>query len=343
MSTTRLRRIAVLTAGLALTTAATAFAAERAVIPVTNAEELARALAQAQPGDTVELAPGNYEGTFFTTASGTGSAPITLTGPADAVLSNTQNGCDPNVPDGRDVSYCGYGLHLNGADHWRLQGFTVERSAKGIVLDRSNHNVIDGVEVREIADEGVHFRAASSDNVIQNSYVHNTGTEQPQYGEGLYFGSAESNWDKYGDTPGQPDRSDRNRALDNRLGPDVRAEHVDIKEGTADGEVLRNSFDGQGMTGQNSAESWVSAKGNGYQISANRGVKSFEHGFKVIQRVDGWGCRNVFHDNHADVQAAGYGFQLPHDERCGAERNEVYRDNTVVNAGSGFSDVEPIG
>ncbi|MEV6231410.1 hypothetical protein AB0L88_26505 [Saccharopolyspora shandongensis] len=73
--------------------------------------------------------------------------------------------------------------------------------------------------MRNTRDEGVHFRATSSDNVIQRSFVHDTGTEQPQYGEGVYFGSAESNWDKYGDTPGQPDRSDRNQSLDNRLGP----------------------------------------------------------------------------------------------------------------------------
>ncbi|MEV0088428.1 right-handed parallel beta-helix repeat-containing protein [Saccharopolyspora sp. NPDC050642] len=70
-------------------------------------------------------------------------------------------------------------LHLNGANHWNLEGFTVENSAKGIVLDRSSNNVIDDVEVRNTRDEGVHFRATSSDNVIQRSFVHDTGTEQP--------------------------------------------------------------------------------------------------------------------------------------------------------------------
>ncbi|WP_093259865.1 hypothetical protein [Saccharopolyspora shandongensis] len=43
-------------------------------------------------------------------------------------------------------------------------------------------------QVRNTRDEGVYFRATSSDNVIQRSFVHDTGTEQPQFGEGVYFG-----------------------------------------------------------------------------------------------------------------------------------------------------------
>ena len=46
---------------------------------------------------------------FETTRAGSGSAPITLTGSTDAVL--TASG--------------GYGLHLNGAANWQLRGFTV--------------------------------------------------------------------------------------------------------------------------------------------------------------------------------------------------------------------------
>jgi hypothetical protein len=41
-----------------------------------------------------------------------------------------------------------------------------------------------------------------------------------------------------------PDRSDRNQALNNTIGPDVTAEHVDIKEGTQSGVVRGNTFNG---------------------------------------------------------------------------------------------------
>jgi hypothetical protein len=47
---------------------------------------------------------------------------------------------------------------LYGAAHWRLTGFTVAGAKKGIMIDASPFVTIDGVEVRDIGDEGVHFR-----------------------------------------------------------------------------------------------------------------------------------------------------------------------------------------
>jgi hypothetical protein len=60
---------------------------------------------------------------------------------------------------------------LYGAAHWRLTGFTVAGAKKGIM--------IDGVEVRDIGDEGVHFRRPSSDGVLRDSRILNTGPAQP--------------------------------------------------------------------------------------------------------------------------------------------------------------------
>ena len=42
--------------------------------------------------------------------------------------------------------------------------------------------------------EGVHFRRSSADGVIRNSRIERTGTAQPEYGEGVHPGSADSNW-----------------------------------------------------------------------------------------------------------------------------------------------------
>jgi hypothetical protein len=93
---------------------------------------------------------------------------------------------------------------------------TITDSSKGIVLDGSSHTVLDGVAVSNIGDEGVHFRANSSDNTLRNSSIHDTGKSQPGYGEGLYFGSAQSNWSKYGENGGTgEDRSNNNRAIGN--------------------------------------------------------------------------------------------------------------------------------
>jgi hypothetical protein len=122
--------------------------------------------------------------------------------------------------------------------HWRLTGFTVAGAKKGIMIDASPFVTIDGVEVRDIGDEGVHFRRSSSDGVLHDSRILNTGLAQPAYGEGVHLGSANSNWNCYGNSGG----------------------------------VLRgNTFDGPGIAGQNSADSWVDAKGSNYLIENNTG------------------------------------------------------------------------
>jgi hypothetical protein len=60
--------------------------------------------------------------------------------------------------------------------------------------------VVDGLYVHHIGDEGVHFRRSSSDGVIRNSTIEYTGTVQPAYGEGVYLGSANSNWACHGNS-----------------------------------------------------------------------------------------------------------------------------------------------
>jgi hypothetical protein len=309
-------------------------------VNVSTAAQLTQALAAATGGQTIHLAPGTYKGAFFAyQRSGSASSPITLTGPATAVLTS-DGGCDPNAPSG--VSYCNYGLHLNHVSYWHLTGFTVADSAKGIMLDNSTHTVIDGVEVRQIGQEGVHFRRFSTDNTIRNSYVHDTGTSSPDFGEAVYLGSANSHWSDPG--IGGPDTSDRNQVLNNRLGPNVAAEEVDVKEGTTGGVIQGNTFDGTGMTGANSAESWVNAKGNDYRIDGNHGTHSFLDGFKVRVVVDGWGCGNTFRGNDANVQASGYGFSVSSsNSHCPSDPNIVYSDNTVENATAGYADIPVTG
>src|SRR5262249_32603784 len=156
-----------------------------------------------------------------------------LTGPSTAIL------------DGGDNT-TGYTFHLQ-ANYWELRGFTARNSQKGIVLDGANNNLIDTVTVKDIGDEGVHFRAFSSNNTIQNSTVTNTGLLDPGFGEGIYIGSANSNWCTYSNC--NPDTSNNNKVLNNHLGPNIRAEPIDIKEGTTSGLVDGNYLDATGIAG----------------------------------------------------------------------------------------------
>jgi len=311
---------------------------------VATAAQLSAALAGALPGDTIHLADGTYTGAFYGKVSGTANAPITLTGSRLAVLSNSGGLCDPNVPSSGLVSYCGYGFHLNNARYWRLVGFSVSTSNKGIVFDASSHNVIDKVEVRNTNQEGIHLRAASSDNVVELCYIHDTGKTDPGYGEGLYFGSATSNWDKFGENGGTgPDRSDRNQALSNLFGPNVGGEHIDIKEGTVDGLLSGNTFTG-GLSGQHFADSWVDVKGSHYTLSDNVGRYDgsgvLVDGYQVHQQIAGDGCGNVWRNNSSDLGGVGnYAVNVTDQANCSGNLNVVYSSNTVTNAVQGLTNI----
>lgn len=295
------------------------------VVAVDTSEQLRHALADAGPGDVIELAPGRYDGRFAASVDGTADAPITLRGPRAAVL------------DGGDHED-GYGLHLDDADHWRLDGFTVTNSQKGVMADDADHNVIDGLYVHHIGEEAVHLRTHSTDNVVRGARITDTGLENAEYGEGIYIGSAVSNWGEY--TDGDPDRSDRNQAIDNVIGPQVTAEHIDVKEGTRDGVIRGNIFDGRGMRGADYNDSWVDVKGNGYRIQGNVGMYAVEDGFQTHAEAEGWGRANVFAGNYADVRGPGYGVSIhrdcPDDPACG---NVVRGDNVVQRAESGLTNI----
>jgi hypothetical protein len=312
-------------------------------VNVSTAAQLKSALAGARPGDVIHLADGTYKGAFYALASGTQLAPITLTGSRNAVLTNSGGACDPNVPKST-VSYCGYGFHLNTASWWKLVGFTVSTSAKGIVLDAAQHTVIDGVQVMNSNLEGIHLRTSSADNVVQHASIHDTGKTDPGYGEAIYFGSAIDNWDKYGTSGGTgPDRSDRNQALSNSVGPNVGGEHVDIKEGTVNGLLSGNTFTG-GLSGQHFADSWVDVKGSGYTVTGNTGAYSgtgvLADGYQVHQQRTGDGCGNVFRSNKSDLGGVGnYAINVTDQSGCSTRPNVVYSSNTVTNAKKGLTNI----
>src|SRR5262249_43816436 len=149
--------------------------------------------------------------------------------------------------------------------------------------DAASHNHLIGLSVSDLGQEGIHFRTGSSDNVLESSEVTNTGTKDPGFGEGVYIGTSKTQWS------GGPDPSDRNQILNNVIGPGVRAECLDIKEGTTGGKISGNHFDGADIAGVNSADSWVDVRGNGYTLSDNVGVNTPADGFQVHVEVDGWG------------------------------------------------------
>ncbi|GAA2869620.1 hypothetical protein Acy02nite_18410 [Actinoplanes cyaneus] len=289
----------------------------QATVQVSTAEQLDQALAKATPGTSIQLADGTYEGTFTATAKGTAQTPITLCGTASAVL------------DGGGVKK-GYALHLDGADYWHVTGFTVRNAQKGVMGDGTNHSVISGLTVTNIGDEAIHLRKFSSDNVVEKNTIANTGLRRAKYGEGVYIGSAVSNWTEI--TAGAPDNSDRNVVRDNRISA-TTAESVDVKEGTTGGTVTGNTFDGSALA--EDADSWVDVKGNSWTISDNTGTNSPVDGFQTHVVAKGWGRGNTFTGNLAQVNGSGFGFHF-----APVEDNRLSCDNKVVGAAEGLANVD---
>jgi hypothetical protein len=264
------------------------------------------------------MADGVYDGEFTAAGHGTAQLPIWLFGSAAAVL----RGPGPEH---------GSVLHLQGAQHWRLLGFTVREGRKGVMADGVTDSVIQDLTVSRIGDEAVHLRTHSTDNVVRGLRISGTGLREEKFGEGIYVGTAVSNWCQISGC--DPDRSDRNVIIGNDI-RETTAEAVDIKEGTTGGVVAGNTFDGSGLTGD--ADSWVDVKGNGWLIQANHGSIALRSGFQVNDRADGWGRSNLFDGNIADVDGgSGYGYEL----RPVAD-NRVTCTNTASGAPRGLANTD---
>ncbi|MFF0392568.1 right-handed parallel beta-helix repeat-containing protein [Kitasatospora sp. NPDC004615] len=293
-------------------------------VKVSTGKELQAALNAAVPGRTIQLADGTYTGNFKITAPGTAAARITLTGSPRAVLTTPTGG--------------GYGLSLNGAPYWTVQGLTVTGAQKGIVLDASDWVVLDGVTVHHTTMEGVHFRTSSSHGVLRGSTVHDTGTAHDGKGEGVYVGTANT----------LTDRSDYVQILNNVIGPNIGGENIDVKEGTTGGLISGNRFDGNGLTGVNYDDSWVDVKGNGYVIENNTGVRTVNDGYQTHSQLPGWGCGTVFRDNHSDLTGATgrnpakYAIDVTNYDRTGCPVT-VTADNTVTGPAALVNPGIPVG
>ena len=299
-------------------------------VNVSNAIELKVALENAHAGDEIVLANGTYIGKFIIKSgvNGTAQRPITLKGGRNAIL------------DAGSIN-TGYVLYLQ-ANYWKLEGFTITNGLKGLMADSANHNIIDGIKVTNIGEEAIHLRKFSSHNIIQNTEITYTGLKTPDYGEGIYIGSAKSNWSKY--SQGKPDVCDSNKVLNNKIGPYVAAECIDIKEGTKGGIIRGNSFDATGITGANAADSWIDVKGNYYLIENNTGFNPagsvLTDGYQVNVAVNGWGSYNEFKNNSCQVNAPGYGFNIRLTSSQGnAIGNKVFSNNTVTGAVKGMANI----
>lgn len=263
---------------------------------VSDSDELRSALDTASPGDSIVLAPGTYAGSFSITRSGSGARPITLCGPREAILT------------GESVSI-GTTLHLDGVTGWKLEGFAVSGGQKGVLLDASSANSISGLSISHVGNEALHLRAGSSDNTVDGNTIANTGLKTAKFGEGIYVGSAQSNWCSISGC--EADRSDRNVITGNTISA-TTAENIDIKEGTTGGELRGNILDGAGSA---AADSLIDIKGSDWTIAGNMGTNAPRDGSQVHVILAPWGSGNRFAGNQFAVPSDGFVVDVVGDAR----------------------------
>ena len=223
-------------------------------------------------------------------------------------------------------------LTLKNSQYVRLAQLDFSLGMKGVMVEGTSYSRFEKLTVHEIGHEALHLMLWSRHNVVENSRFYNTGQEPGSegIGEGVYVGSSFNK--------GIEDASDYNEILNNKFGPGITAEHIDIKEYTSWGLIEGNQFDGRGITQVNSAESWVNVKGNHYKIKNNVGKYTPVRGFKQIVLVTGWGNFNTFENNSGELGNTSPDRLLIylHRESTDAPNNQVYCNNKVLDQPSQY-------
>ncbi|MDF2493018.1 MAG: hypothetical protein K0Q58_1596 [Microbacterium sp.] len=178
----------------------------------------------------LQLSATTYPGRFVITRSGTAEDPIVLCGTPGTTL------------EGEGAATTGTVLRLVGADHWRLEDFAVRSAQRGVVLDRASHNELHGLEVSDTGGQGIRLHNASTNNMIVDSIVRDTGVTDRDAGEGIAIGSRESSWCDVSDC--EPDRSDGTIVVGTTV-DHTAGEAISAEEGTSAG-VIRDNWDAAG-------------------------------------------------------------------------------------------------
>lgn len=264
-----------------------------------------RALEDAGPGDTVVLAPGRYKQDIKSVRDGRGGGPITITGPASAIVQGSGE---------RDRV-----VEINH-DHHVLKGFVIDGKVgsgkKGFrdkliyVIGRSPGRGVTGFKaigmtVRNAGGECIRLRYLTNRAEIAGSRIGPCGAFDYQFkdggknGEGIYVGTGPEQLGKRGAPDRRVDASNNNRIHSNVFNTNGN-ECVDIKEGSSGNIVENNS-----CTGQRDKESaGLNARGErnvfrNNKVFGNVGAGIRFGGDKTGQGVDNQAYGNTLTDNKA--------------------------------------------
>lgn len=272
------------------------------------------ALDRAGPGDRVSLAPGAYAQDISSRRDGTAAAPITLSGPRDAVLHGA----------GRSRV-----IEINH-DHITVEGFTVDglwgrpdrregyRNKLLYAVGTAAGDGVVGLRVLRMTftnagGECLRLRYFAQHNEVAHSSFAGCGVYDFKFrgggknGEAIYIGTARNQLGDGRNPTDDLDQSSYNWIHHNRFDTGGN-ECVDIKEGSAENIVEHNSCTGQ--RDPNSAG------------------------------LDARGDRNVLRGNHV-YGNVGAGVRLGGEDALDGVDNEVYHNTIIGNRSGGIKILRP--
>lgn len=262
----------------------------------TSVNEIINALSSVAQGDEIVIAPGNYENISSNVVSGTSAYFYSnIDGSkSEPIIIRSENRLDMATLSGDSYDRNSV-LRIEG-DYWIIKDLKISFGQKGLVLDNSNYTNVINCEIYDIGNEAVHIRDGSDYVVLDSLFIYNTGNNIPGYGEGIYVGTDKGSWSKY--DPYCWYNTIRNCII----GPNVRAEAFDIKEGTKETVIEYCNVDATGISKEHYADSFVDLKGVKTYVRHNIFNRNNEpnllKGIAVIDRgVDMSSYDHVIHDN----------------------------------------------
>lgn len=299
----------------------------------------------ANPGDTINLAPGIYLQDFVTKKNGTAEQPIIISGTTDAIVKGGQNGRI---------------IQINH-DYITLRGFTVD----GLYGDS---NVMDGYRDKLIYVQGIQDHDGVTGLRILNMTIKNAGGEcvRLRYfvtqseiayntitscghfdysfddggknGEGIYIGTAPEQRGDGKNPTSDTDESNVNLIHHNTIDTQGN-ECVDIKEDSKYNIVEYNS-----CTGQKDSESGGMDSRGGYnifrynEIFGNLGAGVRLGGDTVDENINNDVYKNIIRDN----ENGGIKFQTsPQGKICGNTMTNNGKNDAVGEYGEEFNPAKP--
>ncbi|MCL1832346.1 MAG: right-handed parallel beta-helix repeat-containing protein [Oscillospiraceae bacterium] len=267
---------------------------------VTTAAELDAAIVNALAGDEIIVKSGTYDVTALPTKWNQRAAQLRATDragtSANPIVLRSEDPAAPARIVNKTVD-TGITLHIWGGDYWIIQDLEIEGGQKGILFDNTTNSIIRGNHVFGCGQEAIHLRDGSSDNIIINNRVTDTGLTNAGYGEGIYVGNANS-------TTTYNHYCNNNTIAHNVLGPGIAADCVDIKEGSSGTIVEYNIMYGAGIAGQNSATSHILNRGdetiiryNTFYRDENPIVRAAVENWAVALDGRNWGQKTQVYGN----------------------------------------------